>query len=128
MAPSDNKSKQYLPKCIRDELRMTVALRCFSVLREGNGKKLTELYSAMFDAYHGNESLSIASNLKLLCNASYVFKHLFDDKVQNNTSKNTSSSSGDIISYVLKPNLARGSNQSFTAGIDITTDDLEKKN
>ena len=128
MAPNDKKCKQYLPKYIRDELRMTVALRCFSVLREGNGKKLTELYSSMFDAYHGNESLSIASNLKLLCNASYVFKSLFDDKVQNNTSKSTSSDSGDVVSYVLKEKLARGSNQSFFAGIDITTDDLEKKN
>ena len=108
---------------------MTVALRCYSVLREGTGKKISELYSSIFDTYHSNESLSIVSNLKLLCNGSYVFKHLFDYKVQNNTNKNSSSACYDVISYVLlKVKLACGSNQSFTAGIDNTTDDLEKKN
>ena len=56
MAPSSKKNEPYLPKQIRDELRMTAAMRCYSVLREGDGKKLSELYSSMFDLYHGNES------------------------------------------------------------------------
>lgn len=128
MSRSDKNSQQYLPKYIRDELRMTVALRCYSTLREGNGKKLSELYSCMFDRYHGNQSTSVASNLKLLCNASYVFKNLFDENLQNTTRKSNTSDSNDVVTHVLKPKLTRGSAKSFTASVDITVDDLEKKN
>ena len=50
------------------------------VLREGYGKKLSELYTSMFDLYHGNNTSSIPSHIKLLCNASFCFNALYDKK------------------------------------------------
>ena len=106
---------------------MTAALRCFSVLREGNGKKLNEQYNAMFQLYHGHESQSIPGNLKLLCDASYCFKNIYDAKTKPTTDKNCSSNSEGTTKYVLKSILARGMKRSFVAGDDISVTDLEKK-
>ena len=128
MAPSSKKNEPYLPKQIRDELRMTAAMRCYSVLREGDGKKLSEFYSSMFDLYHGNESSSIPSHINLLCKASFCFRALYDTKTKTTTNKNTTNNQDDTETYVLKPQLARGTNQSFISNVDISVKDLEKKN
>ena len=116
-----------LPKPIRDELRMTVALRCYSILHQGKGMKQRELYASIFDLYHGKPP-SKPSNLKLLCNASYSFKDLFDESSDLTTSKESSTSKQSLKTFCLKTKLHRDKSRKYFAGVDIVYNDLEKKN
>ena len=47
-----------LPKAIRDELRMCIALRGYSAIQEGQGKTLQQQYACMEDFYHGKKGHS----------------------------------------------------------------------
>ena len=116
-----------LPKNIRDELRMTVALRCYSILRQGRGQKVRDLHASMNDLFHGKPP-SKPSHLKLLCNASYCFKDLFLASSEVNTNKSASISVESLKTYTLKPTLHLNKSRSYIAGIDITQNDLKKKN
>ena len=118
-----------LPKLVCNELYMTAALRCYSVLCRGRGKKNSELYVAMSDLYHG-KSPSIPSHIKLLADASFCFKDIYDKLEESNvTDKNSTESQQDRRNKkVLKPKLHQEKSKTFIAGIDITSSDLEKRN
>ena len=51
-----------LPKGIRDELRMTCALKGYSAIKCGGGKKLTQQYSNIEKNYHGKRTKPSQSN------------------------------------------------------------------
>ena len=116
-----------LPKEIRDELRLTVAMRCYSVLRSGNAKSLNAQYEHMSALYHGNEP-SIPSNLKMMCDGCYLYKELFDlvegDTV---TSKCDVADADSQSTFSLKVSLTRDTSRTYIAGRDIIVRDLEKK-
>ena len=84
--PKKKEHADPLPKHIRDELRMTCALWYYSSLRQGEGKKVKDLWISMSDLYHGNNT-SIPSQLLLLSNGSFSYKDLFDDHVETTTKK-----------------------------------------
>ena len=118
-------------KELREELRMTVAMRCYSVLRSGNAKSLNQQYSTMSKLFHGQEPAT-PSNLKLLCNAAYVYKDLYDvfdesTVVTSTTMENVDSIIANSQKYVLKSSLSRDGSRNYFAGIDIVATDLEKK-
>ena len=120
-----------LCKELREELRMTVAMRCYSVLRSGNAKSLNQQYSTMSKLFHGQEPAT-PSNLKLLCNAAYVYKDLYDvfdesTVVTSTTMENVDSIIANSQKYVLKSSLSRDGSRNYFAGIDIVATDLEKK-
>ena len=128
MPPSSNKHlPNHLPKLVRDELHMTAALRCYSVLRQGKGKKNSDLYKSMSDLYHGKES-SIPSHIKLLSEASFCFKDLYDPSTLVELDKTSNSTRESVQQYVLKTSLTRIKTRQFHAGVEITSLDLEKKN
>ena len=66
-----------LQKELRDELRMTAAMRCYSIMRSGGSKSLNAQYEYMSSLYHGFAP-SIASNIKMLCGGSYVYRDMYD--------------------------------------------------
>ena len=70
-------SSKELLKEIRDELRLTAAMRCYSSLRSSGSKSLNAQYDYMSSLYHGDEP-SIPSNIQMLCDGTYVFKELYD--------------------------------------------------
>ena len=69
--------RRELQKELRDELRMTAAMRCYSIMRTGASKGLNAQYEYMSSLYHGDDP-SIASNIKMLCQGSYVYKDMYD--------------------------------------------------
>ena len=120
-------SSNELLKEIRDELRMTAAMRCYSILRTSGSKSLTAQYDYMSSLFHGDEP-SIPSNIKLLCEGSYVYKDLYDiveDEavVSRSSIQNTECRS----SLSLKVSLSRNKSRVFFAGKHIVRSDMEKK-
>ena len=122
-------SPKDLPKEIRDELHMTAALRCYSVMRSGNAKSLQMQYDTMSNLFHGDEP-SVASNIKLLSNGSFLYKDLYD--LEENTDAITSKSSQSTLAsqvpkLSIKINLSRDKSRRYYADKDIIRTDLEKK-
>ena len=115
-----------LPKSIRDELRMTAAMRCYSMLQQGKTKRVKELQSDISDLFHGNPAASIPSQIELLCNGSFTYKSIYSEEVVVTTKKNASKS--DINLKVLKPLLSKDVTRKYVFGKDILTWDLEKQN
>ena len=115
-----------LPKSIRDELRMTAAMRCYSMLQQGRTKKVKELQSDIADLFHGNPTASIPSQVQLLCNASFTNKSIYLEEVVVSTNKNSSKS--DVTMKVLRPLLSKDNTRKYFFGKDILTLDLEKQN
>ena len=122
-------SPKDLQKEIRDELRMSAALRCYSIMRSGNAKSLQMQYETMSNLFHGDEP-SIASNIKMLCDGSYIYRDLFDleestDAITSKSSQSTVTS--QVPKLTLKPNLSRDKSCIYFAGKHILRSDLEKK-
>ena len=122
-------SPKDLQKEIRDELRMSAALRCYSIMRSGNAKSLQMQYETMSNLFHGDEP-STSSNIKMLCDGSYIYRDLFDleestDAITSKSSQSTVTS--QVPKLTLKPNLSRDKSRMYFAGKHILRSDLEKK-
>ena len=113
-----------LPKNIRDELRMTVALRAYSKIKCGTGKKkkLQELEMSRF--FHGLAP-NYPSQIKLLADASYTYACLYDEELLPATKKNDSTTT--TTQLTLKSIILPGTLTKYQARIDITHLDLEKR-
>ena len=120
-------SVKELPKHIRDELRMTAAMRCYSVLRSGSTKSLNAQYERMSSLFHGEEP-AVPSNIDMLCRGVYNYKELYD-LVDCETVTSKTDNGHDTVepSLVLKKTLSRDDYRSYYAGRDIIQIDLEKK-
>ena len=116
-----------LPKEVRDELRLTVAMRCYSIMRSGSAKSLNAQYEHMSALYHGNEP-SIPSNIKMMCDGCYLYKELFD-VVEGGTitSKCDDVDATSQSTFSLKISLTRDTSRTYIAGRDILVHDLEKR-
>ena len=117
-----------LPKAVRDELRMCVALRGYSTIRGGFGKKLDEQFVLMQDFFHG-KSTHAPSQIKMLVDGQLAYAALYDTKATVVTSKKTKSKKKkeSPVQLYLKPSLTRIDNTQFVQYVDITVDDLERK-
>ena len=118
-----------LPKEIRDELRITAAMRCYSILRESGSKSLNQQYEYISSLFHGDESASIPSHIKMLCDGSYKYKELYDIAEDSDaiTSKSSIGDSNTRSRVTLKVELSRNKSVLLFTGKDITRSDLEKK-
>ena len=65
-----------LPKQVRDELRMTVALQAFSHIKGGKGKTTKMQNDAMFSYYHGVQPQR-PSQIKMLCDGNLRYHALY---------------------------------------------------
>ena len=120
-------SSNELNKEVRDELRMTAAMRCYSLLRSGGSKSLNSQYDYMSSLYHGDEP-SIPSNIKMLCDGSFVYKELYDIAGDEAVvSKSSCDDSDSRTNLSLKVSLSRNKSRMFFVGTDILRSDLEKK-
>ena len=116
-----------LEKELRDELRLTAAMRCFSIMRSGSSKSTSAQHEYMFKLFHGDGN-SVASNIEMLCNATYNYKDMYDvDDTQAVVSKTDSADAESRLVYSLKTCLHRDDTRKYYANIEITVRDLEKK-
>ena len=113
-----------LPKEIRDELRMSCALKAYSHIKCGKGKTVPMQQSAMAIFYHGHPPHH-PSQINLLASASYSYRGLYEAETTIATKK--SDSIDTVIQYVLKSSVNLGYSHRFRSGVDITSLDLEKK-
>ena len=113
-----------VPKTIRDELRMAVALKGYSSIREGSGKTLKQQMDSLYQFFHGQEPTH-PSQLRLLCNGGYPYSEFYESSSKVATKK--SSTANDTSSLVLKQSLSLDRFRTYYAGIDIKHKDLEKK-
>ena len=70
---------QHFPKSVRDELRMTCALRGFSAMREGDGKSLPKQYIFMHKFYHGDNNKA-PSQIRMLAEGMSPYNDLYSSK------------------------------------------------
>jgi len=115
-----------LPKAIRDELRMSVALQGYSSLREGLGKTLHQQYTAMEQFFHGSPGKA-PSQIQMMAEGVGRYKDFFEKQKKPITSRKKSSKKNQALKYYLKTSLSRDDSRLFIQGVDITHRDLEKK-
>jgi hypothetical protein len=122
-------SRQPLPKQIRDELRMTCALRGYSSIRSGEGKTLKQQHDLMFQFYHGVTNKS-PSQIHMLCQGVSPYCDLYETTTHRAvTSKSTGTrKKSPTTKMFLKESLSRDDSRMFYTGTDICNHDLEKKN
>ena len=92
-----------LPKQVRDELRMTVALRAYSSLKQGGGKKVNVQQLRMSNFYHG-KGKSHPSQIMLLSEVSYTYMDMYDITIIPPISK--SKTKEEVRVYTLKTSLS----------------------
>ena len=117
-----------LPKVIRDELRMCVALRGYSTIRSGEGKTLDEQYRLMEEFYHGKKNSS-PSQIEMLVEGQLHYAGLYEKKSVRITSKKHRSKKHkeNTDQYYLKDSLSRDKSRKYIQKVDINVKDLEKK-
>ena len=116
-----------LPKEIRDELRMTVAMRCYSIMHSGGAKSLNLQYDYMSSLSHKDEP-SIPSNIKMLANGAYVYQELYDVRADEAiTSKSITDKTDSHTNLTLKVSLSCNKSRVYFANQDILCSNLEKK-
>ena len=118
---------QRFPKQIRNELRMTCALRGYSAMRVGDGKTLLKQYEYLNRFYHGNGSKA-PSQIKMLAEGMSPYSDLYSSKKTTIvTNKKKGPTSREVSTLYLKENLSRETNRLYYVGDPITHRDLEKK-
>eukprot|EP00957_Ditylum_brightwellii_P006872 520024-Ditylum_brightwellii.AAC.1 len=75
-----------LPKAVRNELRICVALRGYSTIQAGEGKTLTQLYKCMENFHHGKSNHS-PSQIQMPVNGQLHYGALYDKKAAPISSK-----------------------------------------
>ena len=117
-----------LPRFIRDELRMTCALKGYSSLKTGKSRRLPDQYLFMEKFYHGKVP-SHPAQIQLLAEGHLNYRDMYDSVSVKVTKKKTSkSSTPSATRFKLKDILSNNSSRSFYCGEDILYSDLEKKN
>ena len=115
-----------LPKAVRDELRMCVALRGYSTIRAGEGKTLTQQYKCMQDFFHGKSNHS-PSQVQMLVDGQLHYGAIYKKKTAPISSKKQKKKKKDSpVQYFLKQSLSRYSSRQSVQHVDITVHDLKK--
>ena len=112
-----------LPKHVRDELRMTCALRGYSHIKCGVGKKLAVQQKELAKFFHGQPPHH-PSQVKLLAQGSYTYRELYEEELS--IVKKKGNDKGNAVVLNLKQIFAPGCMLRYRCGIDINHIDLEK--
>ena len=124
-------SKQKLPKAIRDELRMTCALRGYSTIRTGSGMKIRDQQEKMEQFYHGIEG-NIPSQIQLLSEAKVEYADLYESTdiaiVTKKGSKRKKMKANATDRKHLNQTMSRDESAFYYVGTDIRYHDLKLKN
>ena len=124
VAHSNGKASK-LPKSIRDDVRMAVALKGYSIMKEGVGQTAKQQYETLYTFFHG-DSPSQSSQLSLMCDGAYHYGDFYEE-INPVITRKSPSNKEVTPSLVLKQSLTRDKFRSYYAGIDIRSKDLEKK-
>ena len=114
-----------LPREIRNELRMTCAMKGFSELRSGKPRRLNEQHIFMSKFYHGHPP-NQPSQIRLLSEGRAAYRDLFEEDIVKTTKKNADIDSVRVLR--LKHVLCGCRGTSYHSASDINWQDLEKKN
>ena len=119
---------QILPKEVRNELRMTVALRGYSAMREGDGMSAKKQEKFLYDFFHGVTNKS-PSQIQMMAEGLSPYDDLYESKtISIVTSKsNGKKTTRKKCRRFLKEKLSREISRQFYIGDHITYSDLEKK-
>ena len=114
-----------LPKTIRDELRITCAMKGYSNIKSGKTKKISDQQEELYTFFHekGHDS---PSQIGLLAKGQICYKELYEQKNVVVTSKKGTNSS--VLKRYLKTSLTQDTSRLYYIGEDIFDTDLEKKN
>ena len=117
-----------LPKSIRDELRMSCALRGYSLIRCGDGKTRKQQHELMSQFYHGVPNVS-PSQIRMLSQAINPYNDLYDTTSHRpvTSRKSPSRHKAPTTRTYLKEELSRDDSRLYYLGADISFSDLEKK-
>ena len=119
-----------LPKPVRDELRMSVALRGYSALKAGRGKTIKQQIQSLYDFFHGKKKHS-PSQIQMLVEGQLHYACFYEKESVPISTKKTKSSkkqrNNATERFFLKKALTCVSNRIFVQNVDITVKDLEKK-
>lgn len=123
------KAKTPLPRYIREELRMTCALKGYSALKSGKSRRLPEQYDYMNLFFHGKVP-SHPPQIKLLAEGHLNYRELYEPISATVTKKKGGNTSipPSASKLKLKDILTNYSSRSYFVGEDIVHFDLEKKN
>ena len=126
------KKRSNLPKPIRDELRMTCALRGYSTIRTGSGMTIALQREKMEQFYHGVEGKS-PSQIKMLCEAKIDYADLFETSdiavvTKKGKKKFKSKKAPTTVRTYLNKAVSKDESALFYIGSDITFSDLKLKN
>ena len=118
-----------LPRYIREELRMTCALKAYSSLKSGKSRRLPNQYEYMQRFYHGKVP-SHPAQIQLLAEGHLNYRTLYDTISVKVTKKKGGDKSKppSATKMKLKDILTNNSSRSFYCGEDILYHDLERKN
>ena len=119
-----NKPPLPLPRDLRNEMRMTVALRGYADIKCGRSMKLPDQHKKLFDFFHGKPSCP--PQIELFAQANINYRDFFDSETVTSSKKTDTSS--DIVRYYLKPSITQDPTRRYFSGVDLRYDDLEKKN
>ena len=119
----NNKHKPLLPKNIRDELRMTVALQGCSLLIQCKDRTMKSRHDQMFTLYHG-QTPNLPSQIKMLCDGAGSYRDVYDSTQIVVSRKAPEASSTSIL--ILKPTLGLDSNKHYLSGKKILLSYLER--
>ena len=122
---SKRKKPLPLPKAIRDELRLTCALKGFSAIKCGKSQKAPEQRERLSKKIHGKPP-NRPPQIKLLSEGDLNYSDLYDEVDIQVTSKSYLAS--DPKRKKLKESLTCDMSRVYYIGVDITHDDLEKRN
>lgn len=116
-----------LPRYIRDELRMTCALKEYLSLKTGKSRRLPDQYLFMEKFYHGKVP-SHPAQIQLLAEGRLSYRNMYDVVSVKVTKKKISKANAPSATKLkLKDVLTNNSSRSFFCGEDILYSDLEEK-
>ena len=122
--------KTKMPKAIRDELRLTCALRGFASMRQGLFNTLAQQAKIMYDFFHGVPGQQ-PSQLKMLAEGTGVYRDLYEATAQrivtSKKKRSKSSDAGPVTRLRLDSKLTRTDGVYYYTDGDISHSDLQKK-
>ena len=113
-----------LPKLIRNELRTTCAMRALDDIKSRSKKKLNDQHNHVSRFYHGRPP-DFPSQIALLCDGKVAYSQLYEEVEVPVLKKNVKKGSERRLR--LKKMLSRDASRDYYSGVDIRSDDLEKK-
>ena len=128
MIPKKKPKKQQIgpmPNYIRNELKMTCAMKGFSDMKCGTSKRLADQYTFLTRFYHG-DAPNYASQIKLLAEGKHVYRTLYDEVEVTTTKKKDNVLNTKRLK--LKKIVTHDAHHDYYCGTNILTEELEKKN